>query len=143
MSNYTKPCCLVEQKQLQIWALLQRPLLADMTVSTSAPTSAGKKSKDEDPRDVYALSLRTLKEMATGSTATAEIEALSIDMDSFFQNTLPGCLALMDDFPSSADRVCSLVEAVVKRNGESFRVDMLAALASENSSSSSKLQVSF
>ncbi|XP_032797159.2 LOW QUALITY PROTEIN: E3 ubiquitin-protein ligase HUWE1 [Daphnia magna] len=52
-------------------------------------------------------------------------------LDQFVQQALDGCLSLLDSLPETVYRVCSLVVAMVQRNGEAYRDSMLASLAKE------------
>lgn len=63
-------------------------------------------------------------------------------LDQFVQQALTGCLSLLDSLPETVYRVCSLVVAMVHRNGESYRDSMLASLAKEIGSCVLALQVS-
>jgi E3 ubiquitin-protein ligase HUWE1 len=63
-------------------------------------------------------------------------------LDQFVQQALGGCLSLLDSLPETVYRVCSLVVAMVNRNGEMYRDSMLASLAKEIGSCVTSLQVS-
>jgi E3 ubiquitin-protein ligase HUWE1 len=63
-------------------------------------------------------------------------------LDQFVQQALCGCLSLLDSLPETVYRVCSLVVAMVNRNGEMYRDSMLASLAKEIGSCVTSLQVS-
>ena len=62
-------------------------------------------------------------------------------LDQFVQQALTGCLSLLDSLPETVYRVCSLVVAMVHRNGEMYRDSMLASLAKEIGNCVSSLQV--
>lgn len=62
-------------------------------------------------------------------------------LDKFVQQALTGCLSLLDSLPETVYRVCSLVVAMVQRNGEAYRDSMLASLAEEIGNCVSSLQV--
>ena len=62
-------------------------------------------------------------------------------LDNFVQPALTGCLSLLDALPETVYRVCSLVVAMVARNGESYRDTMLASLACEIEMCTDALQV--
>lgn len=64
-------------------------------------------------------------------------------LDHFVQQALNGCLSLLDSLPETVYRVCSLVVAMVHRNGEAYRDSMLASLAKEIGNCVTALQVSF
>lgn len=62
-------------------------------------------------------------------------------LDQFVQQALDGCLSLLDSLPETVYRVCSLVVAMVQRNGEAYRDSMLASLAKEIGNCVTSLQV--
>lgn len=62
-------------------------------------------------------------------------------LDGFVEQALTGCLSLLDCLPETVYRVCSLVVAMVQRNGDSYRDCMLASLAKEIGSCVASLQV--
>lgn len=127
----------------------------------SAAVSAAMETDGNDEDAVMraiALSLRADTDEPTGSTAatvavaekeppqehTLQGEPLSKQtLDTFVQHALTGCLSLLDSLPETVYRVCSLVVAMVQRNGEAYRDHMLASLAQEIGSCVSTLQVSY
>ena len=62
-------------------------------------------------------------------------------LDLFVQDALAGCLTLLDALPETVYRVCSLVVAMVQRNGQAYRDNMLASLADEIDNCVNLLQV--
>ena len=54
-----------------------------------------------------------------------------IVLDNFVHQALSGCLSLLDALPETVYRVCSLIVAMVQRNGEPYRESMLSSLADE------------
>ena len=62
-------------------------------------------------------------------------------LDQFVQQALVGCLSLLDSLPETVYRVCSLVVAMVQRNGEAYRDSMLASLAKEIGNCIAAMQV--
>ena len=62
-------------------------------------------------------------------------------LDKFVHQALKGCLSLLDSLPETVYRVCSLVVAMVQRNGEAYRDCMLASLAKEIGNCIAAMQV--
>ena len=73
---------------------------------------------------------------------TPQGEPLSKEiLDNFVQQALTGCLTLLDSLPETVYRVCSLVVAMVNRNGVEYRDRMLSSLSKEIDMCVSALQV--
>ena len=134
-------------------ALIRAPTGAAVGGSASSVSSAmDTDGNDEDAvMRAIALSLTAESDRADDTGAVEKEpqehllqgEPLSKQvLDQFVHQALGGCLSLLDSLPETVYRVCSLVVAMVHRNGEMYRDSMLASLAKEIGNCVSSLQVS-
>lgn len=60
----------------------------------------------------------------------AEIEPISKEeLDKFTEEALPVCLDMLGKLPDTVYHVCSLLNTILRRNGEAFSYKLLHALA--------------
>lgn len=134
-------------------AILRPPPTAAASSSSAAqPAAMDTDGNDEDAvMRAIALSLTADPERSEDGNGTdkeqqeytLQGEPLSKEiLDNFVQQALTGCLTLLDSLPETVYRVCSLVVAMVNRNGEEYRDSMLSSLAKEIDICVTSLQVS-
>ena len=135
-------------------SLLRAPHGAVAVAAAAAAAAASSTAMDTDGNDEDAV----MRAIALSLTADPADEAGAAEkepqehilqgeplskqvLDQFVQQALTGCLSLLDSLPETVYRVCSLVVAMVHRNGEMYRDSMLASLAKEIGNCVSSLQV--
>ena len=133
-------------------SLLRAPTAAATAAASSASSAMDTDGNDDDAvMRAIALSLTSDPEKGEeGAVAEKEPQEQMLQseplskqvLDNFVQQALTGCLSLLDCLPETVYRVCSLVVAMVHRNGEAYRDSMLASLAKEIGNCVTSLQVS-
>ena len=136
--------------------LLRTPVTTSSAVAAAASAAMDTDGNDEDAvMRAIALSLTADAEPADEAAvvvvgaADMEEDVLKGEplskqvLDAFVEQALTGCLSLLDSLPETVYRVCSLVVAMVQRNGQAYRDSMLASLAKEIANCVAALQVSF
>ena len=130
---------------------LRAPHGAVLAAAAAAAASAAMDTDGNDEDAVMraiALSLTADSEESTTAEKEPQEHVLQGEplskqvLDQFVQQALTGCLTLLDSLPETVYRVCSLVVAMVQRNGEAYRDSMLASLAKEIANCVTALQVS-
>lgn len=133
-------------------SILRPPQSAPTSSNAAQPAAMDTDGNDEDAMmRAIALSLTADPERTEDGSEpgkeqkeyTLQGEPMSKEvLDNFVQQALTGCLTLLDSLPETVYRVCSLVVAMVNRNGVEYRDSMLSSLAKEIDICVTVLQVS-
>ncbi|KAG6803233.1 E3 ubiquitin-protein ligase HUWE1 isoform X1 [Apis mellifera caucasica] len=90
---------------------------------------------DDQIMHAIAMSLgetaETRNVFSTEESSSREATTITESIDKFTQNALSQCLNLLDLMPDTVYRICDLLVAIAKRNGDEWRDNMLRQLMKE------------
>ena len=124
MSSLTNPCCFQTgeeelSEEEQIMRAIALSLGEDITAQAKEKEEARRKEEEEKSRKLAEERERERQLMEPLDKAV---------LDDFSSKLLPGCLDLTSSIAQSVYRVCDLIAALTKRNGETWRNKALVTI---------------